>query len=53
MGEAVNPIRASLLSGLERKKQGKQMKFAYRPKGSPGKVPNYKFNNTSGNEIRN
>jgi hypothetical protein len=49
MGEPKDPIRSSLLAGLERKKKGKQMKFSYRPSGKPGKIPDYRFDNLSGN----
>lgn len=52
-GIPTHPIRAALLSGLEKKKQGKKMKFRYGPTGKPGKVPNYIFNNSSGNQILN
>lgn len=50
IGKPVNPIRNSLLEGIKRKKQGKQMKFAYRPSGKSGRIPNYRFDNMSGNE---
>lgn len=49
IGEPKDPIRSSLLAGLERKKKGKQMKFSYRPSGKPGKIPDYRFDNLSGN----
>lgn len=51
-GKPVDPIRSSLLEGLERKKQGKKMKFTYRPSGNEGKVPNYVFSNMSGEIIK-
>ena len=51
-GTPVDPIRSSLLQGLENKKAGKKMKFSYRSTGTPGKVPNFKFNNSSGQEIK-
>ncbi len=49
-GEPVDLLRASLLEGLNRRKQGKQMKFTYRPSenGKPGKIPNYIFDNSTG-----
>lgn len=49
IGKPVDPIRSSLLEGLKRKQQGKRMKFSYRPTGNPGKVPDYKFDNMTGN----
>lgn len=52
IGKPVDPIRSSLLEGLNRKKQGKRMKFSYRPSGNPGKVPDYVFDNMSGEIIK-
>jgi len=52
LGEPKDLLRSSMLQGLENRKKGKPMKFAYRPKGTPGKVPEYRFNNTSG-ELKN
>jgi hypothetical protein len=49
-GKPYETIRESLLKGLEKKSQGKQMKFRYGPSGKPGKVPEFRFNNTSGNQ---
>jgi hypothetical protein len=49
-GEPVDPIRSALLKGLEKKKQGKQMKFQYRPTGKAGKVPDYGFANSTGDK---
>jgi hypothetical protein len=48
MGTPVDPIRNSLLKGLQRKKEGKKMKFNYVPSGKPGKIPEYKFDNFTG-----
>lgn len=48
-----DPIRSALLHGLDKIKQGKQIKFRYNPKGTPGKAPDYKFANSSGNQIIN
>ncbi len=48
-----DPIRSSLLDGLEKKKQGKRMKFRYGPTGKKGKVPDFLFSNVSGNQILN
>ncbi len=52
-GIPTDPIRNSLLEGLEKRKQGKQMKFRYGPTGKPGKVPEYSFSNSSGNQVLN
>jgi hypothetical protein len=52
-GIPTDPIRSSLLEGLEKKKQGKRMKFRYGPSGKPGKVPEFSFSNISGNQILN
>ena len=42
-----------MLEGLEKKKQGKRMKFRYDPSGKSGKVPEFSFPNISGNQILN
>lgn len=52
-GVPIDLMRNALLRGLERKKQGKQMKFRYGPSGKPGKIHNYQFSNSSGNQILN
>ena len=52
-GIPTDPIRSSLLDGLEKKKQGKRMKFRYGPTGKLGKVPDFSFSNVSGNQILN
>jgi hypothetical protein len=52
-GIPVESIRSSLLSGLEKRKQGKQMKFRYGPSGKPKQPPDYNFSNISGNQILN
>jgi len=52
-GTPVESIRSSLLSGLEKRKQGKQMKFRYGPTGKPKQAPEYNFSNISGNQILN
>ena len=52
IGDTVNPLRQALLTGLKRRKAGKKMKFSYRPSGTPGKVPDYRFDDISGNLIK-
>ena len=49
IGETINPMRASFLDKVEKRAKGKQSTFLYKPKGSPGKKPNFHFDNTSGN----
>lgn len=51
LGSTEDPLRMARLEEKKKRSEGKQVKFRYDPKGSPGKVPNYKFNNSSGNEI--
>jgi hypothetical protein len=52
-GTPVESFRSSLLSGIEKRKQGKQMKFRYGPTGKPRQAPDYNFSNISGNQILN
>jgi len=53
LGSTEDPLRMAMLEGKKRKDAGKQIKFRYDPKGKPGKVPEYRFTNSSGNEIQN
>lgn len=49
IGKAIDPIRESRIKGIERLKQGKSFKFSYIPQeGKKGKVPEFKFMNSSG-----
>ncbi len=50
-GEPTDVLRASFLDIVKKREQGKQAKFLYKPKGTPGKKPNYKFDNTTGEII--
>ena len=52
-GVPKDPIRSSRLESLQKKKQGKKMKFRYGPSGKPGKAPEFSFSNISGNQILN
>ena len=45
--------KAKFREALEKKKQGKRMKFRYDPTGKVGKVPEFSFSNISGNQILN
>ena len=51
-GEPIDPLRASRLKMVENKDAGKRIKFRYNPTGKPGKVPSFKFNTSSGKEIK-
>lgn len=52
-GKPVDMRRKNWLEGEKKKKQGKKPKFQYRPSDKPGKIPIYKFDNSSGNQILN
>lgn len=52
-GLPVDPIRSSFLDIIEKRKEGKRLKFRYEPSGKKGKVPEFMFSNTSGNQIIN
>jgi hypothetical protein len=52
-GLPVDPIRSSFLDIVEKRKEGKRLKFRYEPSGKKGKVPEFMFSNTSGNQIIN
>ena len=45
-GVPTDPMRSVFL----KRKHGKQFKFRYGPNGTPGKVPEYTFSNSSGNQ---
>ena len=51
LGTTEDPLRMSRLESRKKRDAKKQIKFRYDPKGTPGKVPNFAFNNSSGNEI--
>lgn len=48
IGEPKDILRESFLERARKREQGKQASFLYKPKGNPGKKPNFKFDNTSG-----
>lgn len=50
LGSTEDPLRMAHLDAKMKRTKGKLVKFRYEPTGKPGKVPNYKFDNTSGNE---
>ena len=47
-GKPLDPIRSSFLKGFDKMKKGKKAKFSYTPTGKPGKVPSFRFNDSSG-----
>ena len=51
LGSTEDPLRTSRLNILKKKEAKKLIKFRYEPKGIPGKIPYFNFNNSSGNEI--
>lgn len=52
LGEPIDQLRKSRLEGLKRIKNKKPIRFTYRPQeDKEGKAPDYKFRNSSGNEI--
>lgn len=52
MGKAVDPIKCTMERRKERKKKGKMIVYRYDPE-NPTPKPDYKFFNSSGNEIKN
>jgi len=52
IGKPYNILRESRIKLKANIKKGRQAKFRYTPRGNPGKVPNYRFDNSSG-ELKN
>lgn len=52
-GNPVDLVRESRINIIERKNKGKILKYRYNPSGKKGIVPNYIFDNISGNQIIN
>ena len=52
IGKPYDILRESRIKLKENIKKGKKAKFRYTPKGTPGKVPNYIFENSSG-DVKN
>ncbi len=48
IGEPKDLLRESFLLAKKKREQGKMAKFLYKPTGQPGKKPNFKFDNSSG-----
>tara|TARA_B110000971_G_C19966976_1_gene480717 strand:- start:64 stop:1416 length:1353 start_codon:yes stop_codon:yes gene_type:complete len=53
IGQPVDLIRKNRLSMVDKKKNGKQLTFRYDPGDKPVKIPEYIFDNVSGNEVLN
>ena len=51
LGSTEDPLRMARLEERKKKEAGKQIKFRYDPKGTPGKIPEFRFSNSSGNQI--
>ena len=51
IGSTEDPLRMARLEAKRKRDAGKQGIFRYDPKGTPGIVPQFRFSNTSGNEI--
>ena len=48
LGTPVNLLRESRLKMMKNIKENRRVKFRYRPKGEPGKIPEFRFSNSSG-----
>ncbi len=48
IGEPKDLLRESFLLAKKKREQGKRIKFTYNPSGQPGKKPNFKFDNSTG-----
>lgn len=48
LGKPVDLKRESFLKIMKNLKERKRIKFRYNPKGEPGKIPEFKFSNSSG-----
>jgi hypothetical protein len=51
IGEPKDLLRESFLIAKKKREEGKRMKFMYKSSGQPGKKPNFRFDNTSGELI--
>jgi len=52
-GISMNPIREAFLERYNKKKKGLRLNFRYEPSGKKINIPNFNFENTSGNIIIN
>jgi hypothetical protein len=53
IGQPISLDRKNRIESIDKKNQGKLIKFRYDPKEIKGKAPDFKFSNTSGNQIIN
>ena len=53
IGSTEDPLRMARLEAMRKRDAGKQGVFRYKPTGTPGTPPQFRFSNTSGNEILN
>ena len=53
IGKSIKLDRLDRLEMIEKRKKGLPLKFRYEPTGNPGKVPEYVFKNSSGNQVIN
>lgn len=53
IGKTIKLDRLERLEIIDKKKKGVQLKFRYEPTNEKGKVPNYIFKNSSGNQVIN
>ena len=51
IGEPKDLLRESFLIAKKKREEGKRGKFLYKPTGQPGKKPNFRFDNSSGELI--
>jgi hypothetical protein len=52
IGEPKDLLRESFLLAKKKREEGKRAKFLYKPTGQPGKKPNFRFDNSSGELIQ-
>ena len=48
LGKPINLLRESRLKMMKNIKENRRVKFRYKPKGEPGKRPEFRFSNSSG-----
>jgi hypothetical protein len=51
IGTPYDPIREARLLSNDKRKKGLKTNFRYEPSGNPIKIPEFKFSNSSGNQI--
>jgi hypothetical protein len=53
IGKSIKLDRLNMLEIMKKKDKGVPLKFRYEPSNKPGKIPDYIFKNSSGNQIIN